>query len=83
MKSIPVVLSLGANCGDRRKSVEEAIIWLKCILAHHRNSGIYETLPIGHSGSNYMNAVVAGLFEGKAEELELMCKSYEAKTWKR
>lgn len=77
MNSISVILSLGANCGDRKESVDEAIVWLKCILSDLRHSGIYETLPIGHAGSNYMNAVVSGNFDGTLEEIERLCKKYE------
>lgn len=64
-QDISVVLSLGSNCGDRERSVGEAMTWLSGILGDYMESEIYETLPVGHSGANYMNAVVSGSYPGR------------------
>lgn len=73
-----VVLSLGSNCGDRENNVAGAIDWLRLhVLSDCECSEIYETLPVGHSGSNYINAVVAGFYSGCLEDLERLCKEYE------
>ena len=78
MSDVKVVLSLGSNCGDRRNAVSEAIEWLKTQLSGVVSSDIYETLPVGHNGSCYMNAVVGGCFDGEVTTLEGLCKAYEA-----
>ncbi len=62
---LEVVIGLGANCGDRRKGVAEAIEWLKSILGNAEASEIYETPAYGHAGSPYMNAVVIGTYPRK------------------
>lgn len=73
-----VVLSLGSNCGDRADNVSKAMEWLKTtILTEAECSQIYETAPVGHSGVNYMNAVVSGCFSGILDSLEKECKEYE------
>jgi 7,8-dihydro-6-hydroxymethylpterin-pyrophosphokinase (HPPK) len=77
MESITVVLSLGSNYGDRRGNVECAMNWLMEILEGVSCSGIYETLPVGHAGTNYFNAVVSGCFKGSVDELNAICKEYE------
>lgn len=77
MKDTSVVISLGSNFGDRRIAVEEAKIWLSCLLSDFKYSETYETLPVGHLGSNYYNSVVSGIFHGSMDELERKCKDYE------
>lgn len=72
-----VVLSVGANSGDRHGAVEEALKWLGELLQESRFSDIYETPPLGHCGSNYMNAVLAGTYCGDMVQLEQECKDYE------
>lgn len=72
-----VVLSLGSNHGDRLGAVERAIDWLSELLTEFNASQIYETEPVGHSGTNYMNAVVKGVYDGSVEDLEKLCKEYE------
>lgn len=72
-----VVVSLGANCGNREESVAKAMEWLGGILSYSVCSSIYETPPYGHAGSKYMNAVVAGSYDGSLQELEKKCKDYE------
>lgn len=72
-----IVVSLGSNCGDRRQKVEDAILWLAGSLADFKTSSIYETPPVGHQGSNYMNAVAEGLIDVSVPEFEKSCKRYE------
>lgn len=74
---IEVVLSLGSNYGDREKSVGAAIEWLRHQLTGFRASHIYETLPVGHPGNSYINAVVSGCYDGRLENLDSLCKKYE------
>lgn len=77
MESVSVVLSLGSNFGERRENVACAMKWLSEILDGVVCSGIYETLPVGHAGTNYFNAVVSGRFNGSVDELNCLCKEYE------
>lgn len=72
-----LVISLGSNCGNRRESVSAAIEWLERQLKSFKASLIYETPPVGHAGSDYMNAVVAGETEYDLEEAEHLFKTYE------
>lgn len=74
---VRVILSLGANCGDRFAAVGEACDWLLSNLSNGVNSQFYETPPLGQYGSNYVNGVVAGLYCGSRESLEQKCKEYE------
>lgn len=71
------VFSLGSDFGNREKAVRESIAWLSKILHDSVASEIYETPPVGHNGSNYINAVVHGRCEIRLQELERMCKRYE------
>lgn len=71
------VFSIGSDFGDREETVREAIIWLRSILADCRCSDVYETPPVGHVGSNYVNAVVIGYSDRSIEELDRLCKEYE------
>lgn len=71
------VFSIGSDFGDREEAVREAIIWLSSILDKSRSSDVYETPPVGHVGSNYVNAVVIGCSEGSVEDLDRLCKEYE------
>lgn len=72
-----IIVSLGSNCGDRAASVAKAIEWLRRRLSEFRESGIYETPPYGHAGSNYMNAVVSGKSSCDLQGFEKECKRYE------
>ena len=79
VQSLEVVIGLGANCGDRRKGVAEAIEWLRDRLSAVKASGIYETPPYGHTGTPYMNAVVIGVYtrSDSLGDFECECKRYE------
>ena len=72
-----VVLSLGSNCGEREKSVRQAIGWLSRVLGDARCSTIYETPEMYGKGAPYMNAVM--IAESRYDYAELNCclKQYE------
>lgn len=74
---IDVVLSFGSNCGDRVDNVMKAMQWACALLHCSRKSHVYETPPVGHAGSNYMNSVMTGFFKGGLSELDEACKDYE------
>lgn len=79
-EGIEVVLSFGSNCGDRVANVGKAMEWACGILQGCRMSHVYETPPVGHAGSNYMNSVAFGLFRGTVLDLDKLCKDYEIKS---
>lgn len=71
------MISVGANCGDRKGEVSAAIHWLGSLLKIEKASDIYETPCVGEDGRPYMNAVVSGTFNGPIEDLEKELKRYE------
>ncbi len=71
------VFSVGSDYGDRAEAVKEAIAWLSTVLVDCKSSDVYETPPVGHRGSNYMNAVVIGKSDLDADDLDHLCKEYE------
>lgn len=71
------MVSIGSNCGDRTEEVAKAIEWLGSLLKDFRSSKIYETPPVGHQGSNYMNAVGIGETELTVPQFVRECKRYE------
>lgn len=74
---ISVVLSVGSNCGDRKKTVSEALSWLGTVLMQTVCSEIYETPCAKETGVAYMNAVVKGFYSGNGFELEDLLKERE------
>lgn len=72
-----VVLSLGSNCGDRRKNVEDALRRVGSVLEQAMASGTYETPCAGKEGSPYINAVLKGNYRGNIEDLEKQLKLLE------
>ena len=74
---ISVVISIGSNCGDRDKSVEEAIAWLRHILMQVKSSEIYETPCAMKVGKPYKNGVVSGFYSGDAFQLNDLLKDKE------
>lgn len=74
---VEVVISIGSNCGDRRKMVEKAVEWLKSILMQTSCSGIYETPCARHTDVTYLNAVVKGYYSGTGFELDDILKGKE------
>lgn len=77
MSAKEYVFSIGADCGSRREAVEKALAWLASVLDCLEYSEIYETPPVGHCGSNYMNAVAIGCSSLTASEIDSLCKRYE------
>ena len=74
---VKVIISVGSNCGDRRRKVEEALKWLKTILIQTRESEIYETPCAANSGRPYMNAVIEGYYQGQGYALDGCLKEKE------
>ena len=72
-----VVISIGANCGNRHSSVSWAVEWLGRLLGDFRQSEIYETPCALKEGRPYMNAVVKGIFQGIGYDLEEKLKEKE------
>ena len=69
---MPLVgIALGSNLGDRRSHLDSAVASLRAILADLRVSGVFETEPVDVVGRQgpFLNAAVAGAFEGTAREL--------------
>ncbi|MBD5356410.1 MAG: 2-amino-4-hydroxy-6-hydroxymethyldihydropteridine diphosphokinase [Bacteroides sp.] len=71
------VFSLGSDWGNRAEAVKSALDWLSSFLEGFECSDIYETPPVGHKGSNYINAVAKGNSAIEPREMERMCKQYE------
>ena len=74
-----VVIGVGANCGDRKVAVENALCWLHSQLRESEASAIYETPCARKTGKEYMNAVIAGVYPGLLEQLQDSLKEYEEK----
>ena len=72
------IFSIGSNYGDRIVNVRNGIKWLSQMLSDFRSSSIYAT-PDCHGGAKeYFNAVVCGSTKDTPQNLEQMCKQYEA-----
>lgn len=75
--TVEIVVSIGSNCGDKRRNVAEGIEWLRTHLGMKRFSSIYAT-PDCHGGQRqYMNAVGIGETVFSLSQLEVMCKRHE------
>jgi len=72
-----VWLSLGSNCGDRKKNVSDAMSWLPDALDSFACSDIYETPEIHGIGDPYYNAVIRGISSRGFYELNRLFKEYE------
>jgi len=69
---VPLVgIALGSNLGDRRFHLDSAVASLGAILADLRVSSVFETEPVDVVGRQgpFLNAAVAGSFDGSAGEL--------------
>lgn len=66
-----VVIALGANLGEPRAQLEEAIEKLRGVIVIEAISSFYETKPFKVSGDqpNYINAVLIGKTKLEAEQL--------------
>jgi len=71
MTTVPVVLSLGSNLGDRRVHIRRAVNALRGSVRVVRLSSLWETEPIdAPDGSpHYLNAVLAGYTALEPREL--------------
>ena len=74
---IEVVLGLGANCGDREKSLSDTLRWLGSFLCRFRHSAIYETPCMGKEGAPYMNSVASGIYSGSLSSFSEILKERE------
>ena len=64
-----VVIALGSNLGDRRRSIARAIEELRKVISIVRVSSIVETEPVDAPPPRYLNAVVLGHTRLTPEEL--------------
>jgi 2-amino-4-hydroxy-6-hydroxymethyldihydropteridine diphosphokinase len=66
-----VVIALGANLGEPRAQLEEAIEALRKIIKIEAISSFYETKPfkVNEKQPNYINAVLIGETNSEAEQL--------------
>lgn len=66
-----VGIALGSNLGDRRSHLESAVARLQLLLSDLRVSRMLETAPVDVVGLQdpFLNAAVAGGFEGVARDL--------------
>jgi 2-amino-4-hydroxy-6-hydroxymethyldihydropteridine diphosphokinase len=66
-----VVIALGANLGEPRAQLEEAIEALRKIIKIEAISSFYETKPfkVSEKQPNYINAVLIGETNSEAEQL--------------
>ena len=66
-----VVIALGANLGEPRAQLEEAIEALKKVIEIEAISSFYETKPfkVNEEQPNYINAVLIGETNLEAEQL--------------
>ena len=67
--SSTVVIALGSNLGDRRRSIRRAIEELRRVISVVRVSSIIETEPVDAPPPKYLNAVVLGYTRRTPEEL--------------
>jgi 2-amino-4-hydroxy-6-hydroxymethyldihydropteridine diphosphokinase len=75
-----VLLSLGANIGNKRKSIKDAINYLtdSGILSQVKCSSIYHTEPIGFREQEWFyNAAISGYTNQSLNALMQACKSVE------
>jgi 2-amino-4-hydroxy-6-hydroxymethyldihydropteridine diphosphokinase len=75
-----VLLSLGANLGNREDNITSAFDFLResGILTDAHISSMYETEPVGYTDQPwFVNAVVSGNTTLSAEQLLIVCKSLE------
>ena len=71
MRSVPVVLSLGSNLGDRGLHIRRAIAALDDAIRVVRLSSMWETEPVDarEDSQPYLNAVIAGYTKLSPEAL--------------
>lgn len=77
-----VFLSLGSNCGDRQKNIDEMFKQLSEILMLPiLSSPLMETEPVGIPDEQqwYFNKIISGMYGGTAHELLESCQEIEKK----
>lgn len=80
MKTATVYLALGANLGNRKLNLKQAIELLSEKVDIDRVSPIYETDPVGYTEQPlFLNLVLGGSTGMKPKELLKFCKDIESK----
>lgn len=64
-----VVIGLGANLGDRKRTLVAAVAGVRALVTITRVSALYETEPIGPPQPDYLNAAIRGLYSGSPVSL--------------
>ncbi len=81
-----VLLSLGANLGDREKTIRAALQLLeeKAIVFDLRASGLYETAPVGYTAQpDFLNMALSARSTLSATTLFEHCKDIETQLGRR
>lgn len=73
----PCTIGLGSNTGDREKQINEALDFLRHLLADVKVSEVYESAAFNGVDAPYLNAVVHGLTALEPEKLLDKLKEYE------
>lgn len=77
MEETEFYLSLGSNCGDRRKNVTSAMEYVQGIITVTGCSSIYETPEIHGLDRLYYNAVLRGATNMDYDDFNRLLKSFE------
>jgi 2-amino-4-hydroxy-6-hydroxymethyldihydropteridine diphosphokinase len=72
-------LGLGANLGDARQTLKDAVVCLaqQCAISVLAKSGLYRTAPVDAGGDDYFNCVVAIETELSVRQLLKLCLAIE------
>jgi 2-amino-4-hydroxy-6-hydroxymethyldihydropteridine diphosphokinase len=82
---VPLVgIALGSNLGDRQSHLDSAVARLRSVLAGLRMSRVFETEPVDVVGPQgpFLNAAVAGEFDGTARDLLVELQDMERAHWR-
>lgn len=82
---MPLVgIALGSNLGDRQSHLDSAVARLRSVLAGLRMSRVFETEPVDVVGPQgpFLNAAVAGEFDGTARDLLVELQDMERAHWR-
>ena len=82
---MPLVgIALGSNLGDRQSHLDSAVARLRSMLAGLRVSRVFETEPVDVVGLQgpFLNAAVAGEFDGTARDLLVELQDMERAHWR-
>lgn len=72
-----VLISLGSNCGDRLRALEDGKRWLSSVIDEAVFSPPYETPAEWGGERTYMNMVAMGKTLTDPVELDLLAKNFE------